>query len=48
MEVLLSDQILRRLGRPEEIVHMAIYLASDETSFTIGSVISVDGGMSVI
>jgi cyclopentanol dehydrogenase len=48
MEVLLSDQIFRRLGRPEEIVHMAIYLASDESSFTTGSVISIDGGMSAI
>jgi len=48
MEVLLSDQIFRRLGRPEEIVHVAIYLASDEASFTTGSVISVDGGMSAI
>ena len=48
LEVLLSDQIFRRLGRPEEIVHMAIYLASDEASFTTGSVISVDGGMSAI
>jgi len=45
---LLSDQIFRRLGRPEEIVHMAIYLTSDEASFTTGSVISVNGGMSAI
>jgi hypothetical protein len=37
---------LRRLRRPEEIVHMAIYLASDEASFSTGSVISVDRGMS--
>ena len=48
LEVLLSDQIRRRLRRPEEIVHMAIYLASDEASFSTGSVISVDGGMSAI
>jgi len=48
MEVLLSDQIMRRLGHPEEIVHMAIYLASEDAAFTTGSVMCVDGGMSAI
>jgi NAD(P)-dependent dehydrogenase (short-subunit alcohol dehydrogenase family) len=35
---------LRRAGRPEEIVGMALYLASDASSFTTGAVIPVDGG----
>jgi 2-keto-3-deoxy-L-fuconate dehydrogenase len=36
--------LLKRLGKPEEIVWFAIYLASDESSFMTGSVIPIDGG----
>jgi NAD(P)-dependent dehydrogenase (short-subunit alcohol dehydrogenase family) len=36
-----------RLGRAEEIVTLAIYLASDESTFMTGSVIPIDGGWSV-
>lgn len=35
---------LGRIGEPEEIVGLAIYLASDESSFMTGSVINIDGG----
>ncbi|KOV60554.1 SDR family NAD(P)-dependent oxidoreductase [Streptomyces sp. MMG1121] len=33
-----------RPGRPEEIAHAAVYLASDEASFVHGIVLDVDGG----
>jgi NAD(P)-dependent dehydrogenase (short-subunit alcohol dehydrogenase family) len=33
-----------RFGRTEELVSAALYLASDESSFTTGQIISVDGG----
>ena len=35
---------LKRFGKPEEIVTAVLYLASDQSSFTTGSVIRVDGG----
>ena len=36
-----------RFGKPEEIVHMAIYLASDESRWTNGAAMVVDGGITV-
>jgi NAD(P)-dependent dehydrogenase (short-subunit alcohol dehydrogenase family) len=38
---------LRRGGEPAEIVGAALYLASDASSFTTGSVIRVDGGQAI-
>jgi 2-keto-3-deoxy-L-fuconate dehydrogenase len=37
-------QPMGRLGRPEEIAFLALYLASDESAFTTGTVSVVDGG----
>lgn len=34
-----------RLGQPEDVVHLALYLASDESSWTNGAVLVVDGGI---
>ncbi len=36
---------VQRSGKPEEIVTAALYLASDHSGFTTGSVIQVDGGI---
>jgi NAD(P)-dependent dehydrogenase (short-subunit alcohol dehydrogenase family) len=35
---------LGRLGTPEDIAQMALYLASDESSWVTGSVFTIDGG----
>lgn len=35
-----------RLGRPEEIAALAVYLASDESGFTTGTTQVIDGGWS--
>jgi 2-keto-3-deoxy-L-fuconate dehydrogenase len=37
-------QPMGRLGRPEEIAMLAVYLASDESAFTTGAVYVIDGG----
>jgi NAD(P)-dependent dehydrogenase (short-subunit alcohol dehydrogenase family) len=37
---------LGRIGRPEEVARLAIFLASDEASFMTGAAVPVDGGFS--
>lgn len=41
----LSRQPSGRFGRPEDIVNCAIYLASDESDWTNGAIITIDGGI---
>ena len=36
--------IMGRLGTPEEIAALCVYLASDESAFTTGAVHIIDGG----
>ena len=37
-----------KMGRPEEIATVALFLASDDSSFVNGVELTVDGGMSAI
>jgi 2-keto-3-deoxy-L-fuconate dehydrogenase len=40
-------QPIGRLGRPEEIAMLAVYLASDEAEFVTGQAVVIDGGMTL-
>jgi NAD(P)-dependent dehydrogenase (short-subunit alcohol dehydrogenase family) len=39
---------LGRIGRPEETAAVALFLASDDSSYMTGSAVFVDGGMAQI
>lgn len=42
-----ARQPLGRLGTPEEVAALAVYLASDESAFTTGAVHLIDGGFTL-
>jgi NAD(P)-dependent dehydrogenase (short-subunit alcohol dehydrogenase family) len=44
---MLGKTLLGRLGRPEEVANVALFLASEESSYITGVDIVVDGGMRV-
>jgi glucose 1-dehydrogenase len=45
MHELLSEIPLGRMGKPEEIAALAVYLASEEAAYVTGSTFVIDGGM---
>jgi NAD(P)-dependent dehydrogenase (short-subunit alcohol dehydrogenase family) len=57
MDWLLKDEAAKKLrlarnptgrfGKPDEVVALAIYLASDESAWTNGASLVIDGGISV-
>jgi 2-keto-3-deoxy-L-fuconate dehydrogenase len=46
-ENFVNRQPMKRLGTPEEIANIAVYLASDEAKFMTGQVIAIDGGITI-
>lgn len=46
-EAMLSRIPLADMGRPEDIAHAALFLASDEARYITGQVLVVDGGMTM-
>ncbi|WP_435226128.1 glucose 1-dehydrogenase [Streptomyces sp. Tue6028] len=47
MQALLAQQLIGRLGRPEEIAEAVLWLSSDKSSFVIGHALAVDGGYTI-
>jgi glucose 1-dehydrogenase len=45
MKELLSEIPLGRMGKPEEVANLALFLASEDSSYVTGSTLFVDGGM---
>ena len=44
-QAFVARQPMGRLGTPEEMAALAVYLASDESAFTTGVAHIADGGM---
>jgi len=44
---LLAQMPMRRFGTPDEVARVALFLASDDSAYTTGEGIMVDGGMSL-
>lgn len=45
LEEFASTTMLKRLGTPEEVANVIIFLISDNSSYITGSVIDINGGM---
>jgi NAD(P)-dependent dehydrogenase (short-subunit alcohol dehydrogenase family) len=46
MERLKTTLPMKRLAQPEEIANVAVFLASDESSYVVGEELVADGGVS--
>ncbi len=44
-KAIVENTAVRRLGKPEDVAALTLYLASDEASFVTGQVVAVDGGL---
>ncbi len=44
MDAMLADVPMKRIGKPEEVSAMVVFLASEESSYVTGATFYVDGG----
>ena len=47
-EDLHARQPIGRMGKPEEIAHLALYMCSDEAEYMQGAVVAIDGGWTAL
>jgi 2-keto-3-deoxy-L-fuconate dehydrogenase len=43
-QAFIARQPMGRIGTPQEIAHLAVYLGSDDSAFTTGQAHIIDGG----
>ncbi len=43
-----QQSLLGRVGQPEEVAYLSLYLASDESSFITGAILPIDGGWTAV
>ena len=48
LAALRARQPMGRLGEPEEVAELALFLATERSSFVTGSLISIDGGYTAL
>jgi 2-keto-3-deoxy-L-fuconate dehydrogenase len=48
MRILSDTQPVGRMGTPEEVAHLALYLCSDEAAFVTGAAYPIDGGVTAL
>lgn len=46
-DALLETIPMKRMGKPDEIAKVVLFLASNDASYITGQVISVDGGIAM-
>ncbi len=46
MNQLLSEIPMRRMGKPDEVAQLCVYLASEDAAYVTGASLFIDGGMS--
>jgi len=43
-----QQSLLGRVGQPEDVANLSLYLASDESSFVTGAILPIDGGWTAV